>query len=59
MIKLFWKRLVCVFRDHELLALVRWSPEETCFTVTCRRCGKEVYHTHLPALKGAKKEHLH
>lgn len=59
MIKFWWRRLVCVFKDHQLMSLVRWAPDETCMIFVCGRCGKELGHMHLPATKNAKKESLH
>ena len=54
-----WRRLVCVFKDHETMSLVKWAPDEICMHFVCGRCGKELGHMHLPATKNSKKEILH
>lgn len=59
MIKLWWRRLVCVLKDHQPLSLVRWLPDEACMRVMCGRCGKELGHMHLPAVQSTKRESLH
>ena len=59
MIKHYWHRLLCVFRDHNLMSLVRWAPDETYMRFVCGRCGKELGHMHLPARQPTKKESLH
>ena len=41
-------RVVCLFKDHEIYALVKWSPEVICMQLICQRCGKFVGHIDLP-----------
>lgn len=57
----FWRRLTCVFKDHELTALVRWSPDATCMHFVCARCGKELGHLDLPSPtnRASPKEKMH
>lgn len=54
-----WKRLVCFFKDHEMMALIRWSPEVVCMHLVCGRCGKELGHIDIPQKTSTKKESLH
>lgn len=58
MIKHYWHRLLCVFKDHDIAALDRWSPDVVCMHLVCSRCGKEVGHLDLPTEK-TKKESVH
>lgn len=58
MIKHYWHRLLCVFKDHDIAALFRWSPDVVCMHLVCRRCGKEFGHLDLPTEK-TKKESVH
>jgi hypothetical protein len=54
-----WRRLACVFKDHNPAAAIKWSPEVICMHLFCTRCGKEIGHMDLPASMGSKKESLH
>lgn len=59
MIRLWWKRLVCVAKDHKMVAVICWSPEEMCMRIACGRCGKELGHIDVPQKVGARNESLH
>jgi hypothetical protein len=55
----FGRRFVCVFREHDMAAIVRWSPDVTCLHFVCSRCGKELGHLDLPTNPHRKKESVH
>lgn len=57
--KWWLKRLVCRFKDHEQVAMIKWSPEVACIQLVCARCGKETGHLDIPQKIGSKKESLH
>lgn len=59
-IKLWWKRLQCFCKDHDLGAYVNWTPSTVCMHIVCARCGKHVAHIDLPANPPKElKERLH
>ena len=54
------KRAVCVVKDHDIRAMIKWSPEVICMHIVCSRCGKFLGHMDLPNVGSkAKKESLH
>lgn len=53
----WWERLRCRFTDHEMVALIKWSPEGICLHFVCNKCHKELGHLDIPVT--AKKEVIH
>ena len=60
-VRLSWKRIVCLYLDHDMAALVRWSPEAICLHVVCSRCGKALGHIDVPSAskRTTEKEKMH
>ena len=55
----YW-RLICQFKDHDMMAVTAWHPDAICMRFTCARCGKMLGHLDVPTkVSPTKKRSLH